>query len=135
MVPAYNEEPTVSGVLDKLAPLVDLLVIVDDGSTDGTRGEIQRWLPDHDNAELLCFDTNRGMSAAYYRAFTELRERLHDGQLDADDLVCTVDADGQHDLDALETMIETTRRQSISTRCSPGGISATTRRSSSSATG
>ena len=113
VVPAYNEAPTVAGVLDKLAPLVDLLVIVDDGSTDDTRAEIQRWLLDHDNAELLCFDTNRGMSAAYYRAFAELRERLHDGRLAPGDLVCTVDADGQHDLDALDAMIETTRRQGL----------------------
>jgi glycosyltransferase involved in cell wall biosynthesis len=113
VVPAYNEAPTVAGVLDKLAPLVDLLVIVDDGSTDDTRAEIRRWLLDHDNAELLCFDTNRGMSAAYYRAFAELRERLHDGRLTPGDLVCTVDADGQHDLDALDAMIETTRRQEL----------------------
>ena len=75
--------------------------------------EIQSWLVDHDNAELLCFDENRGMSAAYHRAFTELRRRLHDGVLDPGDLVCTVDADGQHDLDALDAMIETTRKDGL----------------------
>lgn len=113
VVPAYNEEPTVAGVLDKLAPQVDLLLVVDDGSTDGTRAEIERWLAEHDNAELLCFDKNRGMSAAYHLAFTELRQRLTDGTLAADDLVCTVDADGQHDLDAFDAMIETVRRQRL----------------------
>jgi glycosyltransferase involved in cell wall biosynthesis len=113
VVPAYNEEPTVAGVLDKLAPLVDLLLIVDDGSTDGTRHEVQSWLADHDNAELLSFDHNRGMSAAYHLAFTELRRRLDAGALSADDLVCTVDADGQHDLDAFDAMIETMRRQRL----------------------
>ncbi len=113
VVPAYNEEPTVAGVLDKLAPLVDLLVIVDDGSTDGTRAEVRHWLSDHDNAELLCFDQNRGMSAAYHLAFSELRRRLDEGTLTANDLVCTVDADGQHDLDALDAMVETVRRQGL----------------------
>ena len=113
VVPAYNEEATVSEVLSRLAPLVDLLLIVDDGSTDGTRKEIQRWLPDYDNAELLSFDQNRGMSAAYHLAFTGLRRRLEDGQLGADDLVCTVDADGQHDLSALETMIEITTNEHL----------------------
>ena len=42
VVPAYNEEPTVAAVLDELYPLVDELVVVDDGSTDGTRAEIER---------------------------------------------------------------------------------------------
>jgi len=30
VVPAYNEEPTVETVLDRLYPLVDELVVVDD---------------------------------------------------------------------------------------------------------
>ena len=50
VVPAYNEEPTVAAVLDKLYPLVDELVVVDDGSTDRTRAEIEAWLPGHDHA-------------------------------------------------------------------------------------
>src|SRR5206468_8229325 len=41
VVPAYNEEPTVVGVLERLAPVVDQLVVVDDGSTDGTRAAIE----------------------------------------------------------------------------------------------
>ena len=41
VVPAYNEEPMVAAVLDELYPLVDELVVVDDGSTDNTRAEIE----------------------------------------------------------------------------------------------
>ncbi|MCU1427505.1 MAG: dolichyl-phosphate mannose synthase [Actinomycetia bacterium] len=98
VVPAYNEERTVVEVLERLAPLVDDLVVVDDGSVDGTRAAIQGWLPGHDHARLLTFDTNRGMSAAYYLAFTDLRDRLAAGEFSPDDLVFTVDADGQHEL-------------------------------------
>jgi glycosyltransferase involved in cell wall biosynthesis len=108
VVPAYNEERTVVAVLTTLAPLVDELVVVDDGSTDGTRAEIQRWLPDHPNCRLLCHDVNQGMSEAYYLALTDLRRRLQADELDADDLVFTVDADGQHDLEVLETLVSIT---------------------------
>jgi glycosyltransferase involved in cell wall biosynthesis len=98
VVPAYNEEPTVEEVLDRLYPLVDELVVVDDGSTDHTRKIIEEWLPLSPNATLLAFDENRGMSAAYYEAFSHLAARLRAGEIDPDDHVFTVDADGQHEL-------------------------------------
>ena len=108
VVPAYNEEPTVVAVLDELYRHVDELVVVDDGSTDGTRREIERWLPGHDRAQLLVHDVNRGMSEAYVLALTSLRERLHRGDLSPNDLVFTVDADGQHDLAVLDELVERT---------------------------
>ena len=98
VVPAYNEEPTVEAVLDRLHPLVDELVVVDDGSTDHTRKIIEEWLPGHPGATLLAFDENRGMSAAYYEAFSHLAARLAAGDVGPDDHVFTVDADGQHEL-------------------------------------
>ncbi len=104
VVPAYNEEPTVESVLNVLAPLVDELVIVDDGSTDNTRKVVEEWLPGNHHVRLLCHDVNRGMSEAYYLALTDLRTRLRAGELDSDDLVFTVDADGQHDLAVLDTL-------------------------------
>src|SRR5450432_2941514 len=76
VVPAYNEEPMVAQVLEELYPLVDELVVVDDGSTDNTRREIEGWLPGHDRCRLLAHDVNQGMSEAYILALTMLRSRL-----------------------------------------------------------
>jgi glycosyltransferase involved in cell wall biosynthesis len=112
VVPAYNEAPTVGAVLDELYPLVDELVIVDDGSTDATRAVVERWMPEGGHARMLTFDHNRGMSAAYYLAFTDLRRRMQDGELHPDDLVFTIDADGQHELEAFEKL----QRQTLDER-------------------
>jgi peptidoglycan/xylan/chitin deacetylase (PgdA/CDA1 family) len=113
VVPAYNEEPTVAAVLDVLYPLVDELVVVDDGSVDNTRAEIERWMVGNDRVHLLVHEVNQGMSEAYYTALTELRERLRSGELDADDLVFTVDADGQHDLEVLDELVDMTKDERL----------------------
>ena len=64
------------------------------------------------------------MSAAYYLAFTDLRRRMHDGELHPDDLVFTVDADGQHELEAFEKL----QRQTPTSASTRSSCSATCRR-------
>lgn len=101
VVPAYNEETTVTDVLSALHPVVDELIVVNDGSTDGTAAVLEDWVAGRERVQLLSFPVNRGMSAAYYEAFSELRRRRAAGSLADDDLVFTIDADGQHDLSVL----------------------------------
>ena len=114
VVPAYNEEAMVFAVLEELYPRVDHLVVVDDGSVDNTRSEIERFLAQgRPNCELLVHETNQGMSEAYFTALTLLRKRLAKGELDPDDLVFTVDADGQHDLHVLNELVEMTKHQDL----------------------
>ncbi|MBI2723498.1 MAG: glycosyltransferase family 2 protein [Chloroflexi bacterium] len=97
VMPAFNEAATIADVLERLYPLVDRLLIVDDGSVDATREVVFDWLADKPHAHLISFNKNRGMSAAYYEAFQHLGRMVAMGQVDADDVVVTVDADGQHD--------------------------------------
>lgn len=55
LVPAYNEAATIEAVLDAVWAL-DLekqIVVVDDGSTDGTGELVERWREDRDGVVLL----------------------------------------------------------------------------------
>jgi len=105
VVPAYNEEATVAQVLERLYPLVDRVVAVDDGSTDATRQRLLAWAGDRDGVHLLLFDRNRGLSAAYRAAFELLARLRRKGELDDGDIVLTVDADGQHDPRDVERLV------------------------------
>ncbi len=105
VVPAYNEAPTVEGVLTRLYPMVDGLIIVDDGSRDETRAIVTRWIADKPHASLIAFDANRGLSAGYGAAFRFVRREVAAGRLDASDLILTVDADGQHDPDDVNALV------------------------------
>jgi glycosyltransferase involved in cell wall biosynthesis len=109
LVPAYNEGETIASTVRSIResdyPNVEI-VIVDDGSTDNTRAEIRRFLDEgHDRIQLVAFDHNRGMSAAYYEAFRAIGERVAAGDLADSDLILTVDADGQHDPELLDRLI------------------------------
>jgi peptidoglycan/xylan/chitin deacetylase (PgdA/CDA1 family) len=109
VVPAYNEEHTIASVLCEVYSRVDELVVVDDGSTDGTSGEIARVVARWDRASVISLARNQGVSAAYDAAFSQLADRLANGELDDDDLVITIDADGQHvpgDIDAFVEMAD-----------------------------
>src|SRR5437667_2247104 len=85
VTPAFNEEKTVVAVLARLAPLADELIVVDDGSTDRTRALVLEWAHGRENVQVLWFDQNQGMSAAYYRAFQEIECWVASGRLDPDD--------------------------------------------------
>ncbi len=113
IMPAYNEAATVVAVLERLRPLSDELIIVDDGSTDNTRELVLAWAKAYPEVRLICFNQNRGMSAAYYRAFQEVARRVDSGDLGPDDVILTVDADGQHDPEEVDELLDYMRAQRL----------------------
>ncbi len=91
VIPAYNEEQTLAGVVRELQPALDSLgaayeiVIVDDGSTDST-ARVARELP-AEHVRLVQHETNRGAGAALATGIAAARQAL----------VLFVPADGQFD--------------------------------------
>jgi len=93
VVPAYNEEKTVAGVVRGLLPAVEEVIVIDDGSADGTAAAAASA-----GALVARHVLNRGQGAAL-KTGTVLA--LEHGA----DIVVHIDADGQHDPEAIRKLV------------------------------
>ncbi len=96
VVPVYNEEATIDEILRRIteAPVNKEVLVVNDGSRDGTAEKLQRW-KDHPQVRLFEHARNRGKGAALRTAFAEVR-----GDVVAEvrgDVVVIQDADLEYD--------------------------------------
>jgi dolichol-phosphate mannosyltransferase len=104
VIPAHDEAANVPRLLADLAPRVAALgarvVVVDDGSTDGTAAAIAAHRGDME-LEVVTHARNRGVGAALD---TGLRRAL--AGADGDDAIVTLEADTTSDLDDLAALLE-----------------------------
>lgn len=102
VIPAFNEQENIAPLLRRtrtaLARIIDHyeLVIVDDGSGDGTASVTQREIHNDPRIRLLRLSRNFGHQAALYAGLQHAR-----GQA-----VITLDADLQHPPELIPTLIE-----------------------------
>ena len=87
IVPAYNEEKTISQVLDQILPLdfVGQVIIVDDASTDGTSDILNSY--EHPKIEIIKKRSNKGKTAAIKSALPHINTGI----------VLILDADLEYD--------------------------------------
>ncbi len=104
LIPVFNEESTLVPVAESVALRVDLLVLVDDGSTDTSLDCALFVARRRDNVEVLQLPRNCGMSGALREGFLHLVSRMRAGELDPRDILLTLDADGQHDSDEIDAL-------------------------------
>ncbi|QEG01857.1 Undecaprenyl-phosphate mannosyltransferase [Stieleria maiorica] len=84
-LPVYNEVDYVSEILDQVVQYSSNVLVVDDGSTDGT----DKLLAERADVTVVRHEQNRGYGAALQTAFDYTLRHGFDG-------VVTLDCDGQH---------------------------------------
>ena len=85
-LPVFNEAAHVNSVLNEVLRYSPQVLVVDDGSTDGTR----ELLAARDDIRVIRHDVNRGYGAALMTAFTYASQQKFD-------YLVTIDCDGQHE--------------------------------------
>ncbi|MDO6498292.1 glycosyltransferase family 2 protein [Photobacterium sanguinicancri] len=98
LIPCYNHGKTVPAVVDALAKYGYPVIIVDDGSNDETQTilaeQAQRYL-----VTVITLANNQGKGGAVIAGFEEAFRQSFSHAIQ-------IDADGQHDLDALPKLID-----------------------------
>jgi glycosyltransferase involved in cell wall biosynthesis len=100
IIPCYNAGGRVRDVAETACALVDHVVIVDDGSMDGSAASVAGL-----NVELVRFPENRGKGHAMLAGFEAALARPEA------DCAAIIDADGQHDPAELPTLYEVFRER------------------------
>jgi glycosyltransferase involved in cell wall biosynthesis len=97
LIPAYNESATIIDVLDRIEALglERQLIVVDDGSTDGTHDAVSRWQEGREGV-LLLRQENRGKGAAIRAAIPHVEG----------DIAVIQDADMEYDPADVPALIE-----------------------------
>ena len=101
LIPAFNEQATIVDVLDRVQALgLDRqVIVVDDGSTDGTAGRVEEWQSRHEDV-VLVRQANAGKGAAIRAAIPHI-----DG-----DIAVIQDADMEYDPADVPALIEPIER-------------------------
>ncbi len=84
-LPVFNEEGYVDNVLAEVSKYADNILVVNDGSTDGTMDRLKNWPSVH----VVNHEVNKGYGAALKSAFQFAIANRYD-------VLITLDCDGQH---------------------------------------
>jgi len=102
VVPAYNESTVIATTVSDLLETFSSVVVVDDGSTDGT-AEVAR----ASGAVIVRHPINRGQGAALQTGFEYVMRHT------SAELCVTFDGDGQHLVDDAVAMVDLARDQRV----------------------
>lgn len=100
IVPCYNEEEAVGQTIDHLLanesdPSIFEIIAINDGSTDGTRGVLEKYSKRYPNVHLVDHPTNQGYGASLKTGIRKARA----------DLIAITDADGTYPNERLPELV------------------------------
>jgi len=104
VIPAYNEEESVGECVAELRQVMEGLgrpyeiIVVDDGSSDGTFELLQEQKRDFPELVIIRFDSNHGQTAAFEAGFKTAKGEI----------IVTIDADSQNDPADIPRLLELT---------------------------
>lgn len=101
-LPVFNEANTVNEVLDEVARYSEHVLVVDDGSTDGTLELLEA----RTDIYLEVHPQNRGYGAALATAFAYAAKNNFD-------VVVTIDCDGQHEPQRIPLFVEAADKPNV----------------------
>lgn len=103
IIPAYNEAeslpvflPELAGVLSGIKTYTSEIIVIDDGSTDGTATEVKKLAAKDKKIKLISFLKNEGKALALQAGFDNA----------GGDIIITMDADGQDDPKEISRFLE-----------------------------
>jgi len=102
IIPVYNEKDTIGEIIDRIleVPVEKELIVVDDGSSDGTR-DILDGYKDHEDINIILHDFNQGKGAAIRTAISHIRG----------DIAIIQDADLEYNPDDYLRLIEPVKKK------------------------
>jgi len=99
LIPVYNNHQTIIDVIEGLLSYVDYIIVVDDGSDDGTEKKLDILARENVRVQVVHQLANQGKGCAVQR-----------GLIEADNLgfayAIQMDGDGQHDLSAVPLFLD-----------------------------
>ena len=93
-LPVYNEVNTINAVLDEVAQYCEHILVVNDGSNDGSA----ELLAERDDITLVSHPANRGYGATLVTAFQYAIDHEFD-------VLITIDCDGQHQPQRIKSFV------------------------------
>ena len=104
LIPTYNNEKTLSRVLDGVLSYTPHVIVVNDGSTDSTAAI----LSGYPQVEVVTFPKNKGKGKALQEGFRVARAKGYT-------YVLTIDSDGQHFPEDIPTFITAIEQEEVPT--------------------
>jgi glycosyltransferase involved in cell wall biosynthesis len=96
LIPTYNNEKTLKSVIDAVLLYCSDIIVVNDGSTDGTTEILNAYI---DTITVLSYPKNKGKGYALKTGFQQARQKGFR-------YVLTLDSDGQHFADDIPNFIK-----------------------------